>query len=57
MHFVLNEEDRVHSYHLFNNIKREMNLECVNKFDLLGVLQYILGYKNWNEVEVLQNQN
>lgn len=57
MHFVVNEEDRVHSYHLFNNIKREMNLECVNKFDLLGVLQYILGYKNWNEVEVLQNQN
>lgn len=60
MHFIINEYDNIDSkitYLLFKALKRDKKIECINKNDFLLVLLFIQGYKQYSEIEILEQSS
>jgi len=56
MHFIINEYDNTDANLtnlLFQALKRDSRIECINKNDFLQTLLFIQGYKQYSEVEIL----
>eukprot|EP00801_Mesodinium_rubrum_P001328 Mrub_01328.p1 GENE.Mrub_01328~~Mrub_01328.p1 ORF type:complete len:730 (+),score=154.88 Mrub_01328:225-2192(+) len=57
MNFIFknNETDNQYIYLIFNIIKGNNSLECINKNDFLKILQFVQGYKKYSDIEFIIN--